>query len=331
MLFQDFRRNRRLKRTCSNVVKGVFLWLMWPVWCHGSKAYYEGLQLINTGKDEEVKAKRDFLKRRTISSRAQISEVCSEATFQPILQLYLLLPKLMCIHYESLIDLKITEISELQFWSIVTSCLSLAWSFNVSQAVMKNGALDFGTNFIGRLVLLLSCICQISARLFIIVLLAYSCEDGNFWPMMLAISIHMLGMAFVHWRTIQLKKHDSRENKGFRGYRHVSNSKMAYQCLLHGVSNLYMYMRVPPLFVAKKAKDQIWVDLIFVIENIVVVSLAYAFVEDLPFWILLAVLTVHTVGLLLKVIYYQKFHIWSSLIPCCPCNLHDVKICIGSI
>ena len=203
-----------------------------------------------------------------------MSEICSEATFQSSLQLYLLLPKLMYIHYESLVDLKITEISELQFWSNVTSCLSLAWSFNVSQAVMKNGALDFGTNFMGRLILLLSCLCQISARLFIILLLAYSCGDGNFWPMMLAISIHILAIALVHWRKIQLTKS-------------ASISKIAYQCLLHGVSNLYMYMRFPPLFDTKKAKDQIWVDANFVIEIIVVVSLAAAFVKDLPSWILM--------------------------------------------
>ena len=173
-----------MKAVCSNVGKSIFLWLTWPVWCHARKAYYEGYQLINIGKDEEVKAKSEFNRRKALSSRAQISEVCSEATFQPILQLYLLLPKLMCINYESLIDLNnlTTEISELQFWSIVTSCLSLAWSFNVSQAVMKNGALDFGTNFMGRLVLLMSCLFQISSRLFIVVLLAYSCGDGNFWP-----------------------------------------------------------------------------------------------------------------------------------------------------
>ena len=26
-----------------------------------------------------------------------------------------------------------------------------------------------------------------------------------------------------------------------------------------------------------------------------------------------------------QVIYYQQFHIWSSLIPCCPCIPKDMK------
>ena len=83
-------------------------------------------------------------------------EICTEATFQPLLQLYLLLPKLLCFNYHELLEQDISsffsDVPRLQFWAIVTSCISLSWSFNAYQTSKKTGALDFEANLSGRLI-----------------------------------------------------------------------------------------------------------------------------------------------------------------------------------
>ena len=85
-----------------------------------------------------------------LSSRARMIEVCIESSFQPLLQLYLLLPKLInyfeCEFYKEILEKPILETfsteSVLQFWSVITSVLALAWSFNfykVTQITKKFG------------------------------------------------------------------------------------------------------------------------------------------------------------------------------------------------
>ena len=79
----------------------------------------------------------------------------------------------MCFDYANLGNEKLAdfigEVPDYQIWSITSSCLALAWSFNTYQATRMNGALDFTKNPAGRITLLLSCICQISSRLVILV------------------------------------------------------------------------------------------------------------------------------------------------------------------
>ena len=156
-----------LKTMIRNGVTAVLYVAFWPLICHAKKFYHEGSYLTSSGEDR-IKERKKFEASTIVSSRAQISEVCSEASFQPLLQLYLLLPQIMFFEYSKMFEGTVSDffndVPELQFWSILTSCLALAWSFSSYQATKMNGALDFTSNFAGRLVLLLSCICQISAR-----------------------------------------------------------------------------------------------------------------------------------------------------------------------
>ena len=152
-----------------------------------------------------------------VSSRAIIIEVAIESSFQPLLQLYLLLPgiikQFMCyhkaIHSTNMIDsLSISEIfnftftgqtSEIQFLSILTSVISLSWSFTYYQSMKKKGALDFGSNIIGRILMLSANLLQISSRLLIIVIYAYLYGPGQFWPMMTSVLGHILVMTSLNY------------------------------------------------------------------------------------------------------------------------------------
>merc|ERR1712150_22796 len=152
-----------------------------------------------------------------VSSRAIIIEVAIESSFQPLLQLYLLFPAMvkqfMCyyqaINSENVFDsLSFSEIfnftftgqtSEIQFISILTSVISLSWSFTYYQSMKKKGALDFGSNVIGRSLMLLANLLQISSRILIIVLYAYLFGPGEFWPMILSVIAHILMMTLLNY------------------------------------------------------------------------------------------------------------------------------------
>ena len=115
-------------------------------------------------------------------------------------------------------------VRNLQFWSRLTSCISLAFY----QSIKKRGALDFDANPLGRLILLFSNIFQISSRLVAFVLFAYSWGDGNIWPAFVFVLVHILAMAAFHF-----------EVKDKETFRMVESKRMAiFQSILNGISNL---------------------------------------------------------------------------------------------
>ena len=371
-----------LKTMIRNGVTAAFYVAFWPLISHAKKFYHEGRYLTSYGKDR-IKQRRRFEESTIVSSRAQISKVCSESTFQPLLQLYLFLPRLMYYDYPKLLSISVTnfakEIPRLQLWSIIASCLALAWSFSSYKATKMNGALDFTSNFAGRLVLLFSCICQISARLVIFVIFAYTWGPGHFWPMVVGCCLHMLLMAYIHWAT----RNDARAtDKLF-----WKDGQVFYQCLINGISNLYVHTSIVPREIGDEIRNsstdeggsdvyrccnkelkmqrdlkQILVDVIICAENLAIVLGAYYSEIGIPTEFLVAVLAVHATGLLLmvctfllsephyctrihshneqclhqtqnyhQVLFYQHLHIWSALIPTCPClpSLTTLKKMMG--
>ena len=317
-----------------NLTKGAILILIWPVWSHYQKFRCEVRYLTSHG-EGRVKQRKEFIKNNIISSRAQIIEICSEATFQPLLQLYLLLPKMMCVDYHDLLEKDLstffTDVPRLQFWAIFTSCMSLSWSYNAYQTSKKTGALDFDSNLWGRLVLLASCVCLITSRLFIFVFLSYCFGDGQFYPMVIVVVFHMLFMAGFHWLTTETESFNIKTNFVFVTNKTLQRClQVFYQCLLNGISNIYLYNDILALPSEEKNVKKIptkWkqpmVDTIFVLESLVIVVISLVHVEGLPGSLVIMVVILHILGLLLKVFYYRSLHIWSGVSknPELPCKL----------
>ena len=309
--------------------KGAVLILIWPIWSHFRKFCCEGIYLTSHG-ENRVKQRKKFVRNTITSARAQIIEICSEATFQPLLQLYLVLPKLMCSNqYNNLLEEDLSsffsDVPKLQIWAILTSCLSLAWSFNAYQASTKTGALDFGSNLFGRLVLLASCICFIASRLFVFVLLAYTFGDGLFYPTVAIVISHMLVMTILHFTVHKLAKTENYilrtkfatcQNKTLRKVMQIS-----YQCLLNGIGNIYLCSNILPLQ-RKDTKQKItpkrtnWkhiiVDLVHGLESCLILVMSYFLIDGLPVFILSGVAGLHILGFILKLVYYRFLHIWTS-------------------
>ena len=333
-----------VKEVFHGLTKGAILILFWPICAYFQKFLCEVRYLTDYGMGR-VKQRKKFIKNNIISSRAQIIEICSEATFQPLLQLYLLLPNLVYFDYHHLLENDLStffsNVPRLQFWAIFTSCMSLSWSFNAYQTSQKTGALDFDANLWGRLVLLASCICLITSRLFVFVFLAYCFGDGQFYPMVVVVVIHMLLMTGFHWLTTDnfniKKKFIFVTNKTLQ-----DSSQVFYQCLLNGISNIFIYNDILALpseekneTKAKTSKDQSeskilavvkkWkqaiVDTFFVLESLIIIVTSSYLVDGLPPFLVIMVVILHILGLALKVFYYKSLHIWSGMSKIeLPCN-----------
>jgi hypothetical protein len=75
--------------------------------------------------------------------------------------------------------MEMAQLDLLQFVSMLTSIVSLAWSFAFYKAAMKREALDFDVNPMGRIVLILSNLCMVTSRLTALVVFAYRCTASS--------------------------------------------------------------------------------------------------------------------------------------------------------
>ena len=267
----------------------------------------------------------------TISIRARIIEVGIEASFQPLLQLYLLLPFLLNQIYclASTDILKTQSVAEVfestekaQFFSVVTSILSLAWSFSYYKAARKRGALDFGVNTYGRIIVFIANVLQITSRLLALVLYAYCYGPGYFWPMILTVILHIILMSSLHFYI-----YDQWTLQQLRNEKLLQLFQLFYNCVLNGVCNVYIHNRIDRINAQQasigpcgRTKQKISMlrngifEIIFLIENVMVVIIAHLMLpSDLPREILTFIIFAQLLGLLLNCIYYKYFHIWKHL------------------
>ena len=114
----------------------LLLITLWPVWMLVLRFRSAWISAISSPEDKfKMKGKRD--EDLVASARAQMLEVAIESSFQPILQLYILFPVLLMqlscplddfLRLFSIVDV-LSASERIQFWSIVTSIVSLSWSF----------------------------------------------------------------------------------------------------------------------------------------------------------------------------------------------------------
>ncbi len=255
------------------------------------------------------------------SARACLTEVCSESSLQPLLQLYLVLPCLLthmtCPDWNTPLSSAFT-LYNIQLYSIVLSVLSLAWSFTAYIASQKKGALSFQNNFTGRILLLLWCIFQICGRLLLLTLMGYLFQ--NFWSIICLVTGHVV----VMWL--------------FFFYQNWSKGKTK-NVLLNSFANIYLQILIKEENVtvnsnseekvAESSKSNHWflkilrqilrqrviVNGIHIVENLAMLIALWAyFKENVTVCIVAFCAFVATIlGLILKMIYYNFFHIWRDI------------------
>ena len=330
---------KRIAKLILLLTKVTLHIMLWPLLTTFKRCWSEIKFAMSYGKDrfEAQLVRRDHM---VLSSRARMIEVCIESSFQPLLQLYLVLPTLIqyfhCLsHHEfaesSLVD-TIIPLPKLQFWSVITSVVCLSWSFNFYKITQKHGALDFNVNLSGRICLQASTFLQISTRLLAFVLLAYCFGHGNFWPMVVMLQIHIIMMAVLHYYISEQRK--------FGGWcsKPVKNLRLLNHCLLNGIANIYLHNRitymdsktekqrmalkfenpcVQEMSWYKIKKHTFWrqaiFNLIFVSENMFIIILLQTVIPGVVPVILLILIPVgHLLGIILNIAYYKFFHLWKD-------------------
>ena len=81
-------------RTSIATLSSIYHIIFWPFEMHRKKFLSEARFLTSYG-EERVKARIEAEDATIVSGRSQMIEVCSESSFQPLLQLYLFLPTLI--------------------------------------------------------------------------------------------------------------------------------------------------------------------------------------------------------------------------------------------
>jgi hypothetical protein len=237
-------------------VVNFFTWLLWPLVSFMRQFIYT-FRYETTRNEEGVgRLKLEARKTAMISSRAQLIEVCTEASLQPIFQFYLIFQDLthldlsfvfqegISFFFLSLFSSGKVELPEafgefhrLQVFSVVISLLTLTWSYTVQYRQNKENSMGFFTSayyftFVGLLIV---------SRILCFEIFAYSLGPGNFGFAMIAPACHVLLMSLLH-----IVFSDSlAQCRRFSGQTLLGQLRqillVTHNSLLNGLANLYMH------------------------------------------------------------------------------------------
>ena len=289
------------------------------------KTYYAQGQYA-TAVGEEKTAKHLVLeKKETRSVRAHMFEVCIESSFQPLLQIYLILPcfiqSLFCID----LNAKKFDFTSLQFFSILTSVLSLTFSFTKYFVMKQNGAMDFGFNPLPYALILFATLFQILGRIVCFTLFTYTFGDGKFWPLMVFIFVHVVFVTIV-------------ETAFDRFIRKELNKASFFDHLIHGIANIYFPNQINQYGQEQSGKQvkglvfgqQLFFEFIIVLVNTVMLIKVIVKYQSntLAVGLISGSFCLYIFGLAMKLVYYKFFYIWKNVLWT---DLKDLKSSIMKI
>ena len=305
-----------------------FVFLTWPIFTKLVHVYYIVKYRIST-EEKRSENEEKMWNNAVTAARAHILEVCIESSFQPLLQWYQLFPGFLiwCLSLETAtfdINQYTQELNTLKvIFSFFSSIFSLGWSFSAYKVAQKRGTLDMGSNPLGRIVLFLSNLFLILARLQSFVMFSYYFGPGNFFPIIAFTCGHVVLISILHGMFSEASVLVKSNKK-----------QLVTLCLINGLANIFMhnYIDLDLDDVGKNRLEeeavrwkptlarQLLFDLIFIVENLILAFIGILNVElNIPhkdnvfFFILITIFSSHFLGLFFKFIYYKKLHAWSFL------------------
>ena len=172
------------------------------------KFFRDGMYETSSGQDKLKRLKKRRYDDLT-ASRADLVETSIEATFEPLVQGYIIFPsiiKLTTAVYESIemkdghlnIELKINTLELVQLWSIISSILSLAWTYSDLTSTKKHLQLDICVSPVSRIRMCIWMILQMTARLLAFMLFAVYWGPGCLYPLMIFAAVHTVLAGILH-------------------------------------------------------------------------------------------------------------------------------------
>ena len=186
----------------------IILWQ--PLTCV-YKMWTDGKYFINYTGIKKVQLRQAKRRNDLVASRGELVEVNIEATFEPIVQGYIMFPNAVSVitrlyntvdfnfsTWELDVNFHLTSIETVQLVSIISSILSLAWCFSEYISVKKNMYLDIFTSPFSRIIMVIYMILAIVARLLSFMIFSLYWSPGDFYPVIIFILVHMILSAAIH-------------------------------------------------------------------------------------------------------------------------------------
>ena len=203
-----------LKRLChllkliGHLVIASVVVVLWQPVTAFIKFFRDGMFEASSGQDKVKRLKQRRYDDLT-ASRADLVETSIEATFEPLVQGYIIFPSIIQLTtaiYESIemkdghlkIGLKINTLELVQLWSIISSILSLAWCYSDLTSTKKHLQLDICVSPVSRILMCIWMILQITARLLAFMLFAVYCGPGNIYGLMIFAAVHIMLALVIH-------------------------------------------------------------------------------------------------------------------------------------
>ena len=165
--------------------------------------------------------KYELIRAMMIRDRSHMVEICTEASLQPILQLYLVLLNLQNwiqsskhhAHEESS-DFLTEQIgsNQLALITVVISVLNIGFGYTLHYYYQKDEALKVGSAILYFLTVMLFVI----SRILSFEIFAYSLGPGNFLKTLFLVGVHVFIMALVHLKFSDSLMHCKRKKGTIR-------------------------------------------------------------------------------------------------------------------
>ena len=203
-----------LKRLCHLlkligclVITSIVVVLWQPVTAF-IKFFRDGMYETSSGQDKLKRLKQRRYDDLT-ASRADLVETSIEATFEPLVQGYIIFPSIIILTtrlYQSIgikdgllnIKLEVNTLELVQLWSIISSILSLAWCYSDLTSTKKHLQLDICVSPVSRILMCIWMILQMTARLLAFMLFAVYWGPGHLYPLMIFAAVHTVLAGILH-------------------------------------------------------------------------------------------------------------------------------------
>lgn len=187
----------------------IFAVVLWQPITALIKFYRDGVYETSSGKDKVKELrKRRFLD--VAASRADLIETSIEATFEPLVQGYIIFPSIINITKRLMksvtvqlngdlnITFQLSSLEQTQLFSIVTSILSLAWCYSDYTSVKKHLQLDITVSPFLRILMCIWMILLLVARLLAFMLFSVYWGPGEIKGLMVFAAVHVILASVIH-------------------------------------------------------------------------------------------------------------------------------------
>lgn len=239
------------------LIVNLALLLTWPIVSFFRQAFFQLRYEASESFDKVGRHRQTSRLAKTIGSRTQIIEVCTEASLQPLLQLYLVLANLFVWNNEKSVIQSRTNNENIRQWvdqfeavlefvtdeekrrmvSALASILAVAASYTSQYRHNK----EQSVGIIPTTVYFAYICLAVVNRILCFEMFAFFLGPGKFHIAMAAVAFHILLMTLIHFVFSDSVKQCKRRDDQLIGGWWRQLLLVVHNCLLNGLANIYIH------------------------------------------------------------------------------------------